>query len=114
MKYLRAFVFLSFFAMMTTCIMTADHESDLPAPTNAEQCVDPEYSNYSWVRYAAVEVLKRNLNDPDSYQKIGQHFAGTRVVTNYRAKNGFGGYVVAVSISEVTYVDGKCMVTLIQ
>jgi len=114
MKYLRAFVGLSFFGILAIIIMTAEPTPDRPAPTNAEQCVDPEYSMSDGVMYTASSLLKRNLNDPDSYQKIGQHFAGTRVVTNYRAKNGFGGYVTAVSISEVTYVDGKCMVTLIQ
>ena len=111
MKYLRAALFLSLFALITIPIMTTE---PAPTPTNAEQCVDPEYSMSGGVKYTAITLIKRQLNDPDSYQTIEQHLAGTRVVTNYRAKNGFGGYVPAVSISEVTYSGGKCMVTLIQ
>ena len=69
------------------------------------------------------EYLKSNLSDPDSYQEISwsvvvklndskeEGFPKYQVRHKYRAKNGFGGYVVEEKIFRLDYlgnvVDSK-------
>ncbi|MGB5988151.1 MAG: hypothetical protein WBG43_00195 [Marinifilaceae bacterium] len=49
--------------------------------------------------FQVVEYLKKNLNDPDSYQsivwgRVNKEGNNYTVTHKYRAKNGFGGYVI--------------------
>ena len=64
-----------------------------------------EESNRSFMAYQAFKVLRSSLNDPDSLniESITTNEKATIVCIDYRAKNGFGGYVK----SYVTYINGK-------
>jgi uncharacterized lipoprotein NlpE involved in copper resistance len=62
------------------------------------------------------KYLKANLRDPDSYQhnktiitsvKDGKH----TLITTYRAKNGFGGYVGGGIVAEID--NETCQATII-
>ena len=112
MNYLKATLYFSLTAFFVSLMMMMAEPA--PTPTNAEQCVDPEYSISGNAKRTAITLIKNWLNDPSSFEKVEQHFAGTRVVTNYRAKNQYGGVIPGVSIAEVTFTEGKCIITVIQ
>lgn len=71
--------------------------------------------NSSWdgsVRQVEI-YLKSNLRDPNSYEgiewsKVQETSDGYSVRHKYRAKNGFGGYVVA---NQIFYMDADGNVT---
>ena len=111
MKYLKATLFFTLTAVFVSLMMMAE---PAPTPTNAEQCVDPEYAMSGSAKHTAITLIKSWLNDPSSFEKVEQHFAGTRVVTNYRAKNQYGGVMPGISIAEVTFTEGNCIITVIQ
>ncbi|WP_416243452.1 hypothetical protein ACLSSQ_00320 [Azospira sp. APE16] len=69
--------------------------------TNWGRLPTPSVHNSQWDGsvYQVEAYLKSNLRDPDSYQgiawgKVTPKDGGYSVYHRYRAKNGFGGYVV--------------------
>ena len=73
-----------------------------PVPKTAEQIradkVHSAFSGWNGAHRELEKLVKNNLNDPDSYEHIETRYNDNvdhiYVVMKYRAKNGFGGYVV--------------------
>ena len=60
--------------------------------------------------------IKKNLRDPDSYQHIETRISPVKdgkhsMITQYRAKNGFGGYVVEAVLVNVD--NQSCQATVV-
>ena len=81
-----------------------------PVPKTAEQIradkVHSAFSGWDGAHRSLQRLVKKNLNDPDSYSHIetlysdkGDH---VYIEMKYRAKNGFGGYVVETIKAKAT------------
>jgi hypothetical protein len=73
-------------------------------------------SAYDGAHNGVERWLKNNLRDPDSYKHVETKIAPVKdgkhiLITSYRAKNGFGGYVGGVVLAEVNHET--CQATII-
>lgn len=114
MNKIKAITFAMISIPFALVLAIQEEAPEKPAPTTAEQCVDGNYSMARGVSYTAEQLVKRNLNDPSSFDLIESYFVDTRVVVTYRAKNGFGGIVKATTVAVVEYINDNCVVTLVQ
>lgn len=101
LKYLLSLVVIGLF--LVTATATEDDDSSSSSDNHAK------VYNSSWdASVRQVEkYLKSSLRDPDSYESIEwsevkETSTGYVVRHKYRAKNGFGGYVVS---NQLFYMD---------
>lgn len=71
-----------------------------------KEMIDKQFSGYTGVHYELESLIKKNLNDPDSYEHVetnaydkGDYLI---VVTKYRAKNGFGALMLKTTTAKVS------------
>ena len=95
---LRVILFIAVIIFCICSLCSSPDESNTPLTDKYETTVVVGVRNY----------LRNTLRDPDSYQdiewsQIGENAAGNLYVRHkYRAKNGFGGYVVE---NKIFYLD---------
>jgi hypothetical protein len=79
------------------------------------QIIEGQFNLRTGAHRELEKMVKAQLKDPDSYQHIESSYGGKgdhlNVVMKYRAKNGFGGYVVNSVVASCT-LAGAC--TLVQ
>lgn len=73
-------------------------------------------SSWDGTHSGVEKYIKNNLRDPDSYQHIGTRITPVKdgihtLISTYRAKNGFGGYVNGNLIAEIS--NATCRATVI-
>jgi len=67
----------------------------------SEQQYNEHITSTGKTPHSLQRIIRENLKDPKSYEDIGcviikQNEHGTHVMSQYRARNGFGGYTVGM------------------
>jgi DNA-directed RNA polymerase subunit RPC12/RpoP len=82
-----------------------------PAPLTRTQQIESQFSSWNGAHRNLEETVKARLKDPDSYEHIETRYTDRgdyiSVYMKYRAKNGFGGYVVETAVANCT-LAGAC------
>lgn len=85
-----------------------------PAPElTSEQRVLAQFSGWDGSHTASVKAIKEAINDPDSFKHAETRYwlredNTVKVLTVFRARNGFGGMVVARVVTVVD-IDGNVL-----
>ena len=83
-----------------------------PAPLTRKQQVESQFSSWNGAHRNLEQRVKAGLKDPDSYEHIETRYTDKgdyiSVYMKYRAKNGFGGYVVETAVANCT-LAGVCV-----
>lgn len=82
-----------------------EHEANM-AKENRKAFVEKQFSSYDGSHIDFVRAFKKNLNDPDSFEHVETKYIdnGTSltVIMKYRAKNGFGAFVLQIVKANIT------------
>lgn len=112
MKKLKVFLSVIVIGLF---LVAATATGDEGSSSSEDSSTSTKVRNSAWDAsvYQVENYLKNTLRDPGSYESIEwsevqQTSDGYMVRHKYRAKNGFGGYVVA---NQVFYLDSNGNVT---
>lgn len=80
----------------------------------AKDAIKMQFSQWDGSHHKTERAIKAALNDPDSYEHVEtrawpRNDGTIRVVTKFRAKNGFGGVMTQSWESIVSAVDGTVL-----
>ena len=74
---------------------------------NRKEDLEKQFSPYDGSHNGLTELIKKNMPDPESYEHVETRFSDKGdhifVVTKFRGKNGFGGYVFQTVSANVDF-----------